>query len=210
MPVSIITRSYRTSELRNLVSYLEINKETEKEVIAVSVIKDCDIDGAEVIIEDSNRFEARITGIKKAHFDKILLLDSDQIPEDGLLSELDAMDEHMVIIPERSQNKGLTSKCMDDWRMRNEKLARTKISPYIPVVPRFYRREPLMQAIYNLPNNVRKIISHEDSVLYYEVFKITRNIGFSEKYIYNIEPNFIKLMHKCNVSRISGQSEKLI
>ena len=127
---------------------------------------------------------------------KILLVDSDQMPEDGLLRELEERNDDMTIIPEKSLGKGFTAKCLDDWRTRNESLARDKISPYLPVVPRLYKKELLMRAIEKLPKNVYKIISHEDSILYYATFKISQNIKFSTKHIYNRDPDFLTLMRK--------------
>ncbi|KJE48772.1 MULTISPECIES: hypothetical protein [unclassified Acidiplasma] len=89
MPISIITRAYKTSELRNLVNNLDLNTEIEKKIVAVCNINDYNINNANLIIEDLNKFEAKITGIKKAVYDKILLLDSDQIQEKGRLKELE-------------------------------------------------------------------------------------------------------------------------
>ena len=196
MSISIITRSYRLSELKGLASYLEGNKEIEKEVIAVCNIKDTDLRGIKLILQNSNRFEARITGIKNAKYDKVLLLDSDQIPENDLLLELDNRDDDMVIIPEKSISESLTAKCLDDWRTRNENLARKRISPYILVVPRFYRKIILLEAIGKMPHILFKTVSHEDSILYYESFRITQNVGFSVKHIYNDDPGFFTLMQK--------------
>ncbi len=196
MTLSIVTRAYKSSELRNLIEKLNSNSEIDKEIVAVCNINDYNIDSDKLIIENYNRVQAKIVGIKNADFDKILILDSDQIPEDGLLSELDGSKEEMIIIPEKSVNNGITSRCLDDWRYRNEGLARKRTTPYIPVIPRFYNREYLLRAIDRLPENIDKIVNHEDSIFYYEVFKETRNIGFSKKYIYNYDPNFFKLMYK--------------
>lgn len=196
MSVSIITRAYKTSELKNLIDNLNSNNEIEKEIIAVCNIKDYNIENVELIIEDSNRFQARITGIKNAKYDKILLLDSDQIPENGLLKELKNKKEDMIIIPEKSINNNFTSKCLDDWRFRNEKLARKNITPYIPVIPRFYRKEYLLNAINKLSMDICKIIDHEDSILYYYAFQETKNINFANKHIYNYDPKFFKLVYK--------------
>ena len=99
MSISIVTRAYKTSQLKNLVLNLDKNLEVEKEIIAVCQVNDYDIKGINLIIENSKRFQARITGIKSANYDKILLLDSDQIPEKGLLHELEDKNEDMVIIP---------------------------------------------------------------------------------------------------------------
>ena len=199
MSISIITRAYKTSELKNLLLNLNSNTETEFEVIAVCNVKDCETHEIKLVIEDSNRFEARISGIRHANYDKVLLLDSDQIIENGLLAELDNRSEDIIIIPERSVNKTLTSVCLDDWRSRYENYARTHVSPYVPVVPRFYRKRFLINAIKKLSPNVYAVISHEDSVLYYEVFKETQNIGFSKKYIYNFDPSFFALMKKASL-----------
>jgi len=196
MAISIITRAYKTSELKNLVSNINSNNEVEKEIIAVCNVNDYNIEGIKIILENSNRFRARITGIKNASYEKILLLDSDQIPEKGLLSELDDKNNDMVIIPEKSMNNNLTSKCLDDWRYRNEKLARKNITPYIMVIPRFYKKEYLINTINRLPESIYNILSHEDSILYYEVFKETNDVGFSKKYIYNYDPDFFTLMRK--------------
>jgi len=196
MPISIVTRAYKTSELKNLILNLHTNLEVKKEIIAVCRINDYDIKGINLIIENSNRFQARITGIKSANYDKILLLDSDQIPEKGLLHELDNKNEDMVIIPEKSISKNFTSKCLDDWRYRNEKYAMENPNPYILVVPRYYKRSVLLNVINKLSPDIYKIESHEDSILYYEVFKETQNIGFAKKYILNYDPTLKILMQK--------------
>ena len=196
MAISIVTRAYKTSELKNLILNLHSNLEVEKEIIAVCRINDYDIKGVNLIIENSNRFQARITGIKSTTYGKILLLDSDQIPEKGLLLELDNKNEDMVIIPEKSINNNFTSKCLDDWRYRNEKHAMENPTPYIPVVPRYYKRPVLLNVIHKFSPDIYEIVDHEDSVLYYEIFKETRNIGFAKKYILNYDPPLNILMQK--------------
>lgn len=207
MSISIVTRAYKTSELKNLILNLKTNLEVEKEIIAVCQINDYDIKGINLIIENTKRFQAKITGIKSATFDRILLLDSDQIPGEGVLYELDSKDEDMVIIPEKSTNKNFTSKCLDDWRMRNEKRAMEDPTPYIPVVPRYYKRQVLLNAIGKLSHDIYKIEDHEDSVLYYEIFKETRNIGFANKYILNYDPPLNVLMQK---AFLYGKNRKIV
>ena len=208
MCISIITRAYKTSELKNLINYLNLDSNEEKEIIAVCNINDYEIKNAKIIIENSNRFKAKITGIKNSNYDNVLLLDSDQIPEKGLLNELINKKNDMVIIPEKSIYNNFTSRCLDDWRLRNETYAMKQPTPYIPVIPRFYKRKYLMNAINNmLPENFDVIMNHEDSVLYYEVFKQTKNIGFSRKYILNYDPNFLNLIRK---AFLYGQNENKI
>ena len=198
MPISIVTRAYKTSELKNLLNNLYSNNEIDKEVIAVCNINDDNINKFEnlkLIIENSNRFKAKITGIKNATYDKILFLDSDQIPAEGLLNELKNRNEDMLIIPEKSINNNFTAKCLDDWRYRNERYAMKNPNPYIPVIPRYYKKYYLIKVINELPLQIYNIVDHEDSVLYYMIFKYTRNIGFTKEYIYNYDRAFAELIY---------------
>ena len=199
MSISIITRAYKTSELRNLLNNLYLNNEINKEVIAVCNINDDNINKVKnfkLIIENSNRFKAKITGVRNATYDKILFLDSDQVPAEGLLNELKNRKEDMLIIPERSVNNNFTAKCLDDWRYRNEKYAKKTPNPYIPVIPRYYKKYYLLNVISELPLPIYNIIDHEDSILYYLIFKHTQNISFTGRYIYNHDPNFVELIYK--------------
>lgn len=199
MPISIITRAYRTSELKTLIQNLNLNDQISKEILAVCNINDYNFDYIEnfnLIIEHSNRFQARITGIKNAKYNKILFLDSDQIPEKGLLNEINNSDKDMLIIPERSINRNFTGKCLDDWRCRNEKYAMKNPNPEIPVIPRYYKKDYLISIINKLPFKIYKIMDHEDSILYYMVFNETRNIGFTKSHIYNYDPSIVVLMRK--------------
>jgi hypothetical protein len=195
MAISIITRANKTSELKALIRNLNSNNEVEREIIAVCNVNDYDINGINLVIENSNRFQAKITGIINESHENVLLIDSDQIPEKGLLRELENKKEDMVIIPEKSLNTNFTSICLDDWRSRNEKLARKILTPYVPVVPRFYKQKYLKNIAKKISPNVCKI-DHEDSILYYYIYKETKNIGFSHKCIYNNDPNLYELMKK--------------
>ncbi len=199
MPISIITRAYKTSELEMLIKHIDLKNEPGREIIAVCNINDYNfnkIENFNIIIENSNMFEARITGIKNAKYDDILLLDSDQIPGDGLLNELDNAENDILIIPERSLNHNFVGKCLDDWRVRNEKYAMKDPNPYIPVVPRYYKKTILIDIIHKLPLEIYNVIAHEDSILYYMAFKQTQNIRFTKNYIYNSDPSVSTLMRK--------------
>lgn len=196
MPISIVTRAYRSSELKNLISNLSTNNELEFEVIAVCNIKDSDYDNIKIIVEDSNMFRARITGIRNAKSERLLLLDSDQIPEKGLLTELKTKIDDMVIIPERSLRHNVVGRFLDDWRFRNERRAFRHPRPEIPVIPRFYWKRQLIKVIENLPKNVFDNVSHEDSVLYHRVFTDSNDIGFTTKYILNDDPSLATLLRK--------------
>ncbi len=200
MPISIITRSKKSSELRDLLINISDIKNIELEIIAVCIEKDesyNNIQNLKIIIENSQRFHARITGIKNANYKNILLLDSDQLISEDLLNELDKRKEDMIIIPEKSYNKNLTGKLMDDLRFRMERWAQKETTPEISVIPRFYKTNIIKNIVEHLDEKlIDNIIFHEDSTLYYEVFKKTHNIGFAKNYIYNYDPDLIMFIKK--------------
>lgn len=196
MKLSIVTRSLKTSELKHFLEEIRPLNDEETEVIAVCRVKDCDLENINLIIEDTNRFEARITGIRKARYENILLLDSDQVPDESLLPELKVLDVDMGIIPERSLSSSLIAPFLDDYRKRIEKFAYKCTLPNVPVVPRFYKRELLLKVIKSLPEDIYRCLSHEDSILYYEAFKYSQNVKFCNNYIYNTDSDFATLMKK--------------
>jgi hypothetical protein len=149
-----------------------------------------------LIVDSTNRFEAKVIGVKYTSFDEILFLDSDQIPQEGLLAELDNKNDDMVIIPERSLNHSFSARCLDDWRARNERVAMVNPNPFIPVIPRFFKKKYVLNAIEKLDPKVYSVKTHEDSVLYYEIFKETNSVSFSNKYIFNNDPSFSQIMKK--------------
>ncbi len=210
MPISIVTRAYRSSQLENLISNLHNNTEIEFEIIAVCNIKDVEYDNVKIILENSNRFRARITGIRNAKSERILLIDSDQILENGLLTELNTKTDDMVIIPERSISCNVVGRCLDDWRFRNEKRAFKHPRPDIPVIPRFYWKKQLARIVGELPEIVFGIISHEDSVLYQMVFLETNSIGFATRCILNEDPSLSRLLGKAyNYGKDAKSAENL-
>jgi glycosyltransferase involved in cell wall biosynthesis len=204
--LSLISRAYKSSELRNLSSFININAFEPLEVIGVCNQIDKSYNNIKLFQEDSSRFKARITGINMATSDTILLIDSDQVPEIGLIEELSKLHNDIVIIPEKSLLKNLVGICLDDWRFRNEKWAIRNPHPNIPVIPRYYKRELLMKAIDLLPKEVFSLTNHEDSILYYETFKISQDVAFTRNSIYNYDPSLRELLHK---AYFYGKSSKL-
>lgn len=208
MGISIITRAYRTSELKSLMEKLNLNQDAEIEVISVCNKNDFNLKGTRTIIGNFNRFQAKTVGVKNASYDKILIMDSDQIPESGLIEELDNITGDAIIIPERSIGNSFTSSCLNDWRSRNEAYAKRETSPYIPVIPRLYNKNLIIGVIENLPEVIYNIVDHEDSILYFKAFKDLKNIKFSKKCILNHDPTLINLMKKAYLYGKNGKEVK--
>lgn len=195
MGLTIVIRAMKSSELnqRILNSLIDINFEIE--VLVVCNINDYPIERIRYIENKVGRFEARIIGIKNAQYDKILFLDSDQIPEVGLIDDLVKLNCDACIIPERSLGRSLCSNLMNDWRIRIESYGIRHPSPFIPVIPRLYSKGILLKAINRLPTNYEVIIDHEDSILYYLSFPELKSISYTNKCIFNFNetvPNLLK------------------
>ncbi|MEM3828704.1 MAG: hypothetical protein QXP36_05785, partial [Conexivisphaerales archaeon] len=128
-------------------------------------------------------------GLLKAKQDYILNLDSDQIVSEKLLEKLNNVRNDMAIIAEKSYNNNLIGKLMDYKRDYLFKYSKSHPSPFIPVIPRFYKKKLALDAFESITNfELKNIIQHEDSLLYYEAFKLSKNIGFVDDYLYNIDP----------------------
>lgn len=197
--LSVILRSRRTSELALPLKWIAgYVARKDIEVIAVCSINDvAPPRWVKLMIKRCGRLRARLFGVEEATGDGILFLDSDQVPSKHLLEELKVTDLHMAIIRERSLTGGFVGLCLDDWRLRMERLAMRKHSPELPVVPRFYRRRIASLASQNLPDEViDAVVSHEDSVFYYEATRVSHNIGFANGFIFNAEPSLLHLMRK--------------
>jgi glycosyltransferase involved in cell wall biosynthesis len=125
-----------------------------------------------VIHKKLTLLEARIEGIEAARGDNILNLDSDQTIHPDLLPALIDAKAASVIIPELPTGPGRLSELV---RRKNERALaefRRRPSLIIPVIPRRYRREPLMKAIVSLrrqaPEQVPRHLPtrHEDTILF--------------------------------------------
>jgi glycosyltransferase involved in cell wall biosynthesis len=200
MSISIVTRSLRTSELQGLIDNLMLIDNTEIEIIAVCVEEDViinEIEKVRIIIENSNRFRARITGIRNASFENVLLLDCDQRVTKELLRELDKKKEDIVIIPERSSRQDIVRVMFDDLRKKTEAVSVGSPSPDFPVVPRFYKRDVLMKGLADISDYIAEYgLSHEDSILFYEVYRYSKSIAFSKENIIDLDPDLFTIIRK--------------
>lgn len=200
MDISIVTRALKTSELDWFFTNLKNIKNIDFEIIGVCSIEDSKIDNlgpSRIFIEKLNRFQARLFGIEKTSSENILLLDSDQTITQELLEEIINSKTQMVIVPEKSLRKDIVGRMLDDFRAKLEERGRKSPLPTLPVIPRFYRKTSLLRGCENLSSDVLEFgVSHEDSLLYYEVFKHTTSISFSKNYIFNNDPDLKTIIRK--------------
>lgn len=149
-----------------------------------------------IITEDSNRFQARKTGIHASN-GNVLLLDSDQIPEKALLMELQCSRSDALVIPEKSLNRNLIGRLLDLQRTYFQEIAKPNYYPEFPVVPRFYNGDIIRVTLDRMDKQIFKYgLSHEDSILYYEAYNKLKNINVSRNYIFDTDPSLAEYIRK--------------
>ena len=200
--ISVIIRNKNDPNILGcLGSFRMIQGEGFELIIVDSSDESLDLDrlslNIKYIYKNVSRFEALILGIKTAHFNSVLIIDSDQIVSPDLIFELNKIDEDMSIISERSYNRNFIGRISDRHREFLYMHSKKHVSDSLPVIPRFYRREIIEKAISKLERSELSWISqHEDSVIYSEALKISRDVGFCDTPIFNIDPSFIDFARK--------------
>lgn len=160
-----------------------------------------------IIDKDLPRLEARIVGIKASHGEGILNLDTDQVVHPDLLSALAASTSESIAIPEHPTDTGRWTELVSRSMERTSSLFRRHPSEDIPVIPRFYRRLPLLNAIESLIQDAargtggRLPTQHEDTILFSYFlrandFNARDCVGFVEMPIYHAVPPLNKAGQK--------------
>lgn len=194
--ISVIVRNKNDSNIINCIdSFKELPEGTYELIIVDSSTNPLNItlDHLEIryVYKEVARFEALNLGIKLARFRRILIIDSDQIVSPSLIYELSKSEEDMCIIRELSYNKNFVGRIHDRQREFLYNYSKKYISESLPVIPRYYKKEIIELAISMFKSSELSIITqHEDSVIYSEALKISRNVGFCNIPIFNIDSSF--------------------
>lgn len=144
-----------------------------------------------------SRFEALKVGIQFSSFDKILIIDSDQIVSRELITQLAHIEHDMCIISEMSYNKNFIGEISDYHREFLYRHAKHYLSASLPVIPRLYAKDIIFKAISKLTDSeISSISQHEDSVIYFEALKISQDVVFCDIPILNIDPSFAEFAKK--------------
>ena len=143
------------------------------------------------------RFEALSLGIHAVRSSRVLILDDDQVLDQGLASELNEIEGDAIFVPERSLNRNLVGRFMDLKRAGVENLARKAPNPAIPAVPRCYDAPTALRALARVGEaELRAISQHEDSVLYFEVARLADKVGWAHHRILNLDPPLGEFLKK--------------
>lgn len=144
---------------------------------------------------------ARFEGVKKSNGDFVLLLDSDQILEKTAIERaVKKIEEEKLdmLVFEESVYKPHTF--IEHLFEADRKLIHqvADMSPFTGVVlPRFYRRKILFEAMNTIPKTVLKAVGGQDhAIIYYEAWQKSHKVALLSHAVSHIEPSSYRVMWK--------------
>lgn len=200
--ISIVIRSRENEDLTKTIESIksspEFNSEIEIIVISYSKINSNFYqDDIHFIKCDAKRIEAKLIGVQASSSNIVLFLDSDQTISNDLIYQAIEFKHDFGFVPERSSNNHLMSKLMDIKRIKTEDLFKKNFNIYIPVIPRIFRKQPIEKALHNLGEKIVKNVTEtEDSLIFYELLKITKDGTWLNSFIYNFDPSLKEYLIK--------------
>jgi glycosyltransferase involved in cell wall biosynthesis len=160
--------------------------------------------GATVITYEGRLLGARREGILHSHGEYILLLDSDQLLETTAVERAVPMmrDYDMLVLEELSyQPESWTQKLFSaDRRLIHKEIDEKSLDPLDgTLLPRFFRRDILLQALAAIPQElIPKVVHPDHAILYFEAYKISPRVGILPQAVYHREPPDMLTLWKRN------------
>ncbi len=157
----------------------------------LSIIKK--FDGVKVYQYEGTLLGARGIGVEKAKGDFVMLVDSDHILEPTAIERAVEKSKNydMLWLYERSwKPKKFLEILYDADRALVQKHWKDFINPIGGVIlPRFYKKEILVQAFANMPKKILPLcVAHDHAIIYYEAKRIGGRLGKLDNAIFHIEP----------------------
>jgi len=200
--LTVIMRSRGNEDLSHAIqSILDSSaacSETEIVIVAFSdMFSDFMTDQVRTIKCSAKRIEAKLVGVNAARGEKIIFLDSDQIVAHDLIPKILNFNHDMGIVPERSQNMNIMGWLMTSKRICTEKRMRRCIDLSLPVIPRIFSKALLEKTFNTIDKRIIKNVTEtEDSILFYEAMKHSKDIGWIDSYIFNLDPGLREFLKK--------------
>jgi hypothetical protein len=200
--LSVILRNIEGEDINRVIKSVRDSSINNKdiEIIVVSYSKsfsDYFQDGVHFLLCDAKRLEAKLLGVQAAKSEKILFLDSDQTVSLDLIQKVINFEHKVGIIPERSSNVHFMARLMDAKRKGTEKLMLKHPGPELPVLPRLFCKGVIESALTALGDDIIKNATWpEDSLIYYETTKVTKDIAWVNSYIFNLDPSLKNFVRK--------------
>lgn len=136
-----------------------------------------------IIKKNTRSFESRMITALASNGSRVLILDDTRIISENLIEKLDNMPEEIIVVGERDTGKGLLIRLsnLDKKAISSNKI---KLNPIEnkSVIPRVYNRDIIVKSFTNIQANLNpeilsNIVGLDLEIIYYEAFKISRNIG---------------------------------
>ena len=184
--------------IKSVLDSSAAGSETEIVIVAFSDMFSDSMNGQIRTIKCSaKRIEAKVIGVSAARGEKIMFLDSDQTVAPDLIPKILNFDHDMGIVPERSLNTNVMAKLMNSKRIYTEKRMRQRIDLSLPVIPRVFNRELIEKTFNSLDKMIIKNVTEtEDSIIFYEALKYSKDIGWIDSFIFNVDPGLKEFLMK--------------
>lgn len=198
--VSVVIRCLTPQEGKAVGRLVRDSTESDIDLVVVSggkYDKRYEEEGCRIVESRARRFEALRIGAEHASGDTILFLDSDQRPDKSLVPEIAVKDFDAFYIPERSFSPSLLGTLLDIKRWWVERVATRTPVPWVPVVPRAYRKTLVMRAFDGISDlELSSVHQHEDSLLFLEAWKLRPRLEWTDSLILNKDPNIATFLRK--------------
>ena len=200
--LSVILRNREGEDIGRAIKSIKDSMRGKKEVEIIVVtysktFSDSFQEEVHLILCNAKRLEAKLLGIRAAKSQKILFLDSDQTVSTDLIQKVLNFEHKVGIIPERSLNVHFIARLMDQKRKETERLMMQHPRFELPVLPRLFDKDLIENALSALGDEIiRNVTWPEDSLIYYETTKITKDIGWVDSCIFNMDPNLKNFVKK--------------
>jgi glycosyltransferase involved in cell wall biosynthesis len=152
--------------------------------------------GATVVEVKGGLLAARIAGAQMARGEYVLLLDADQVLAPGVLERAVAMAEEggydMLVLEEVSlPPRNFWQKLFAAHRrLIHFYLDEKALDPIKgTVLPRFFRRRLLLEAMDAIPEGLRKeVVHHDHAIIYLEARRLSSKVGILPRAVFHQEP----------------------
>ncbi len=152
--------------------------------------------GAKVIVDTGTLLRARKIGIRQSTGDYVLLLDSDQILTTNALDVcLKHINDHdMLCLGETAVSiVSLSQRLLNSSKKVSQSNLEAYLNPFSGLlIPRFFKRSVLITAMENIrPEAIDIAYDRDHQIIYYEAWKISKNVGFVYDILNHGEPDSI-------------------
>jgi len=152
--------------------------------------------GARVVEARGGLLAARIAGAHMAQGDYVLLLDADQVLEPTAIERAVALMEEggydMLVLEEASLSpRSLWQRLFAAHRrLLHRYLDAEALHPIRgTVLPRFFRRSLLLEALAAIPEELRaRVVHHDHAIIYLEARKLSSRVGILPRAVFHREP----------------------